>query len=124
MKRFLALALLSTVAVAQVTPVAPALTVVLNWPAPTTYTDGTAIASGTVITYNVYEYGAGVWAKLNTAPVTTPTYTVSTGIVSGQTYNFHVTSVTPGGLESGASNSATKAFAAAPFSPITGLTAK
>jgi hypothetical protein len=69
-----------------------------------------AASSSTVSGYNVYRSttSGGTYTKLNSAPVTTLTYTDST-VSSGITYFYVVTDVASDGTESAFSNQATAA---------------
>jgi hypothetical protein len=98
--------------------------VIWAWSAPTTYADGTALPSGTVITYNLYVGTAGPGSEAAT-PVQTgiSALTVTTtGYSPGQNVCAELTAVV-NGLESVKSNEACKAFPNPP-GPPTGLTAQ
>jgi hypothetical protein len=112
MKRLLLLCFIATSALAQ-TP-----QVLLTWIAPTTNTDGTPITA--VLSYNVYQYNAGLWAKLGTAAV--PTYTV-TPVTVGTVYSFRVTAVALGVESAPSAQVSVTAGQKTPSAP-TGLTAK
>lgn len=81
----------------------------VSWTAPTTNTDGSAIA-GTV-TYNLYQGLSGALVKVQSAVASTST-TVTTGLTAGTTQCFAVTAVA-NGMEGPQS---TSACAAVPFS--------
>jgi hypothetical protein len=84
-------------------------TAVTSWTAPTTYTDGAAIPSGTKISYTLYE-GAGssgscASAQISTvvaSGITTLSYTLPAATAAG-TYCYDVTA-TVNGVASKASN--------------------
>ena len=88
-------------------------TVILTWNASTT--------SG--VTYNVYRatVSGGPYTKVNTASVTTTTYTDAAG-TPGTKYFYVVTAVDANGFESAFSNEASATFLALPAAP-TGLAA-
>jgi len=119
-KRLLLLCLLALPAFAQTS------SIVVSWVAPTTATDGTAIPAGTVFSYDVYQYIAGVWTKGGSSA--TLSYTV-TGLTAGQTYSFYVVANAAGFNPSGAS-AQVSAVAKAPvvatktLSPPTGVKAQ
>ncbi len=91
----------STVVTLTGTGVSAAYEVVLNWDAPTTSTDPVA-------GYNVYRSpsGANSYTQLNTAVVTTTTYTDTT-IEDGQNYDYIVESVDASDVTSIPSNTTT-----------------
>lgn len=68
---------------------------VITFQAPTKYVDGTDIAAGTVISYNIYQ-GIQGQAKTKIATITTTGTTVTTGLVPGTTYCFAGTAVIAG----------------------------
>lgn len=111
MRRFALLLglLFATAAFAQAAP--PSAT--LAWTAPTQYSDGTAIPSSVVITYNIYQGTSASTLTKVTSGVTTLTSTVTAGLSDGVTYYFAVTAVA-GGLEGAQSNVASKTFPAMP----------
>ena len=78
-RSLLALILFSLMAVTvwSVTPT----TVTVSWTPPTTYTDGSSIAAGTPITYNVYTGAAG--AETRAATVNINSYVFSSATLSG-----------------------------------------
>lgn len=88
---------------------APARSATITFAAPTQYTDGSAIASGTAITYRLYQGEKGQ-TKTQVATLSTTATTVSTGLQGGKEYCWEVTAVI-NGQESARSNSACKAFA-------------
>lgn len=100
--RLLLLLALGLAQVAMPATTAPTVSqVTLAWTAPTLNTDGSAITAAQAISYNIYQYGNAVWAKVGNSA--TVTYTV-VGLVPGTTYNFHVTAMSASGTESGSSN--------------------
>lgn len=62
---------------------------------PTTYTDGSAIPAGTVISYGLYQALQGA-TKVKVATITSTTATVTTGLVPGSTVCFAVTAIIDG----------------------------
>jgi hypothetical protein len=93
---------------------------VLAWTAPTTYEDGTPIGAG--LTFNVYQGLQGA-AKVKGPNVSATTVTINTGLLSGKTYCWNVTSAL-NSLESVPSNEACKTFPqSAPSAPAS-LTAQ
>ena len=84
---------------------------VLTWTPPTQNTDGTAIS--VPLTYNIYEYAAGLWTKVGSTAAGVITFSIQLGF--GSTTNFRVTAV-EGTAESAPSNVFTKIIAAAPSS--------
>lgn len=74
---------------------------------PTHYVDGTVVAEGTVLTYNVYQGPRGA-NKPQVATITATTTTISTGLQPGETC-WQVT-VIANGKESAPSNEACKTF--------------
>ena len=79
---------------------------IISFTAPTTYTDGSAIASGTAISYNVMQAPKGA-TLVKVATITTTSTTITTGIVPGTEYCFGVTAVIAG-QESGPSGTVCK----------------
>lgn len=79
---------------------------VITFAAPTTYTDGSQIAAGTAITYDVYQAPQGQ-TLVRVATITGTTTTITTGLTPGQTFCFAVTAVI-NGLASDRSNQACK----------------
>jgi hypothetical protein len=93
----------------------------LNWTAPTTYTDGTPIAAGTLVTYNVYQGPSGtIKVKTPSSPLSVASVTITTGFVTGTVWCFQVSSIA-NGLESALSAEACKTFPFPPPSAPTGL---
>jgi hypothetical protein len=90
----------------------------LTWTAPTTYTDGSSIPSTVVVTYNVYQGPSATTLVKVASGVTTLTSSITTGLISGQTYFWAVTAVA-NGLEGAKSNVGTKVFAAVPPNAVT-----
>ena len=83
----------------------------LTWTAPTAYTDGTAIASGVVITYNLYQGPSGQEAATAVSTgITGLTTTITTGLVAGTTTCWQVTA-NANGQESAKTNEVCKTFA-------------
>lgn len=68
---------------------------VLTFVAPTTYKDGSAIPSGTAMSFNIYQ-GLQGQPKVMIATITTTGTTVTTGLVPGSTYCFAATAVIAG----------------------------
>jgi hypothetical protein len=119
--RAILLCLLAPAALAQT----PSITV--SWSPPTTYTDGSAIPSSTVMSYDVYEYLASNWAKIGSSASTN--YVVTSGLVVGSTYTFYVIAIPAGANASApsAQASGTVKPVSVPLktsSPPTGVTAK
>lgn len=82
-------------------------TATITFSAPTKYTDGSSIASGTTITYNLYQGLKGA-SKTKVGAVVSGAI-VTTGLQSGQEYCWQVTALI-NGVESAMSNEACKAF--------------
>lgn len=82
-------------------------TATISFTAPTRYTDGTSIASGTTITYGVYQALKGQ-PKTRVATITATSTTVSTGLQASE-YCWHVTAII-GGTESDPSEEKCKSF--------------
>lgn len=100
----LLLALVSTVALAQ-TP----RTATITFTAPTEYTDGAAITSGTAISYRVFQGTKGSTSKTLVGTITSTSTTINSGLQPGETC-WQVKTVI-NGVESVASNEACKTFA-------------
>jgi fibronectin type 3 domain-containing protein len=93
--------------------------VTLNWVASTDLTNPPAAGTG----YNVYRsttVGGESAPALNSSLITALTYTDS-AVEAGQVYDYVVTAVGPGGVESIHSNEASNVRV--PIAPPTGLTA-
>lgn len=89
----------------------------ITFTAPTTNADGTTIASGTAISYNLYQGTAsGAEVKVGTALAGSP-ITVATGLTD-TTFYWYVTAVDANG-ESAPSNEVCKIFPASPPGTIT-----
>ena len=116
MRKILALLLLTAAA----TNAAAVNQAVLAWTAPTTYEDGTPIGPG--LTFNVYQ-GLQGQAKTKGANVSATTVTINTGLLSGKTYCWNVTSAL-NSLESVPSNEACKTFPVSAPSAPAALTAQ
>lgn len=99
---FLALAFLSVFASAQAAP-----TATITFSPPTAYADGTPIAAGTVLSYNLYQGEKGA-AKTKVGSVTSPT-TVTTGLQVGKSYCWAVSAVA-NAVEGALSDEACKSF--------------
>jgi hypothetical protein len=69
---------------------APYITISFN--APTEYVDGTPIASGTAITYDVYQ-GVNGATKEKIATITGTSGTITQGLVPGSEYCYHVIAI-------------------------------
>lgn len=94
-------------------------TAALSWTAPTTHEDGSPVGA---LTFNVYQ-GLSGQAKSLVGNVGTVTATISSGLLGGRTYCWHVTAVeTATSLESGPSNEACKTFPPSPPAAPTALT--
>lgn len=90
----------------------------VNFTAPTANADGTVIASGTTLTYNLYQATAsGAEVKVASALAGAPIL-VSTGLTSATTFYWYVT-VTDANGESSPSNEVCKIFPASPPGTIT-----
>ena len=83
-------------------------TATITFSKPTQYTDGTTIASGTVVTYNVYQGAKGSTSKPKVATITSTATTISAGLQPGETC-WQVTAVA-NGVESAMSNEGCKTF--------------
>lgn len=81
----------------------------VSFSAPTTYTDGTSIASTSTITYSVF-MGLKGQPKGTVASIVTTSTTITAGLSAGNTYCFEV-SATVAGQESAHSNEQCKTFA-------------
>jgi hypothetical protein len=94
-RAFLILTLLLISTVSAQTPTTGSID--LAYTAPTEYTDGTAIPTGTAITYNVY-MGTTAGGESATPVQTSVRYTsaVVSGLTVGTTYYFTVTAVVNG----------------------------
>ena len=103
MKKIIAIALLALASA----PVFAANQATIKFNAPTKYEDGSTIATGTTITYNLYQGLKGA-AKTKVGTVVSGS-TVTTGLQSGSDYCWQVTAVI-NGMESDKSNEACKAF--------------
>lgn len=90
---------------------------VINFSAPTTYTDGTPIAAGTVVTYGVYQAPQGQ-PLVKVATITGTTTTITTGLTPGATFCFAVTALIAG-QESAQSNQVCKLSSFPVPSPVT-----
>lgn len=78
----------------------------LGWTAPTTFSDGTTIPTGTAISYDVFRatlVNLSDAIKLNALPVTNTTYSDTT-IVTGKTYYYFTRAYINPALPSGNSN--------------------
>lgn len=90
----------------------------VTFTAPTLQADGTAIPTGTTLTYNVYQGTAsGTEVKVASGVAGSP-ITITTGLTSATTFYWYVTAVDSGG-ESAASNEACKTFPASPPGTVT-----
>lgn len=69
---------------------APFLTIAFN--APTEYVDGSTIAAGTAITYDVYQ-GVNGSAKAKIGTITGTSGTITQGLVPGSEYCYHVIAI-------------------------------
>jgi hypothetical protein len=67
---------------------APAPSVVITFTPPTQFTDGTAIAAGTPISYDIYQ-GVNGGAKVKIGTVTQTPATINTGLEPGNEYCYH-----------------------------------
>lgn len=78
-----------------------------------TYADGTAVPASVGLSYNVYQgIGPGT-AKTKVGTITTTTGSITTGLLSGNTYCFQVTAFVTGQestTESARSNEGCKSF--------------
>lgn len=103
MRSILALVLIALGAVAQAQETR---TAIIEFTAPTVYTDGTPIESP--ISYRVYQGEKGQ-PKVLVGTITETQTTVNSGLERGNEYCWHVTAVV-GGEESAPSNEGCKAF--------------
>jgi hypothetical protein len=87
-----------------------ARTAVITFPAPTTRTDGTTITGA--LSYEVWQgLKGGTKAKASTVNATSTTINITTGLLGGTEYCWHIVVVEAGNPEkSAASNEACKAF--------------
>jgi hypothetical protein len=83
-------------------------TATITFTAPTKYVDGTPIATGTAISYRIYQRPHGA-AKTMVAQISETTATIDTGLPPGKIC-WEVTAVA-NGVESARSNEACKSFA-------------
>lgn len=84
-------------------------TATISFTKPVLYIDGSAIAAGTTVTYNVYQGVKGSTNKPKVATITGTATTINTGLQPGETC-WQVTAVA-NGVESAMSNEACKTFA-------------
>lgn len=100
----------ATTCVSGTSGVAPTAT--LSWTAPTTNTDGTAIA--TPLTYNLYQgtTSGGESATPVTSGITAVSETYNTGLTDGASYYWQAVTVDAHGTLSAKSNEVCKSFAA------------
>lgn len=84
-------------------------TATITFTKPTKYTDGTDIAAGTAVTYNVYQGAKGSTSKSKVATITATATTINSGLQPGETC-WQVTAVA-NGVESEMSNEGCKTFA-------------
>lgn len=82
-------------------------TATLEWAAPTSYSDGSAIPAGVAITYNIYQGTSATSLSQVASGVTALTDSITTGLVDGQTYFWSVTAVA-NGMEGAQSNVVSK----------------
>lgn len=68
---------------------------VISFTAPTKYSDGSDIPTGTQMSFNIYQ-GLQGQVKVKIATITTTGTTVTTGLVPGSTYCFAATAVIAG----------------------------
>lgn len=100
-------ALMASFLAAPVEAQTSARTAMITFTRPTQYTDGTAIAEGTEVTYHVYQ-GARGTDKPRVATITATATTINTGLQPGETC-WQVTAIA-NGVESAMSNEACKTF--------------
>lgn len=91
MNRILPLSILLLAA----SPVLAAEPDIISFIPPTTFTDGSPIPPGTVITYNIYQ-GIQGQPKTKITTITTTGTTVTTGLLPGTTYCFAATAIISG----------------------------
>lgn len=84
-------------------------TATVTFTRPTAYVDGTPIATGTTVTYNVYQGARGSTSKARVATITATATTINTGLQPGETC-WQISAVA-NGVESALSNEACKTFA-------------
>ena len=84
-------------------------TATITFTRPAQYTDGTPIASGTALSYNVYQGAKGSTSKPKVGTITSTATTISSGLQPGETC-WQVSTVA-NGVESALSNEACKTFA-------------
>jgi hypothetical protein len=104
MRYFVALLLLAVFpAMAQTTR-----TAVITFTRPAVYTDGTAVAASTVLSYKVYQGAKGSTSKPVVATITATATTINSGLQPGETC-WQISTVA-NGIESALSNEACKTF--------------
>lgn len=91
-------------------------TATITFTRPTKYVDGTDIAAGTTVTYNVYQGAKGA-TKTKVATISATATTINTGLQPGETC-WQVTAVA-NGVESAMSNEACKTFPWPATEPVT-----
>jgi hypothetical protein len=92
-----------------VTAQAQTRSAVITFTAPTKYSDGTSIAAGTVLTYNLFQGARGDANKPKVATFSGTSTSVNSGLQPGET--CWQVSVVANGVESALSNEACKSFA-------------
>jgi hypothetical protein len=114
MMRYLAaLLVLVTFAATAQTP----RTAVITFTAPTTRTDGSTITGA--LSYEVWQgLKGGTKAKASTVNATSTTINITTGLLGGREYCWHIVAV-EAGIASAPSNEACKAFEQSPPNTVT-----
>lgn len=91
-------------------------TATITFTAPTTRTDGTSITGA--LSYEVWQ-GLKGGTKTKVSTITSSATTITTGLLGGNEYCWHVVAVEAGGGSSVPSNEACKAFPQSPPSTVT-----
>lgn len=113
----LIVAVMAFVAVLRNADAQSARTATITFTRPAKYVDGTDIAAGTVISYNVYQGAKGSTGKAKVATITATATTINTGLQPGETC-WQITAVA-NGVESAQSGEACKTFAFPATEPVT-----
>jgi hypothetical protein len=92
-------------------------TATITFSRPTSYTDGTPIASTTALSYKVFQGAKGSTSKTLVGTITATSTTINSGLQPGETCWQVV--VTANGVDSAQSNEACKTFAFPPTDTVT-----
>jgi hypothetical protein len=92
-------------------------TAVITFTAPTTRTDGSTITGA--LSYEVWQgFKGGIKTKASTVNATSTTINITTGLLGGREYCWHIVAV-EAGVGSAPSNEACKAFDQSPPNTVT-----